>query len=184
MKLWLCAFALAWTSLAGATTLRELSADEQIEQAQAIFRGRVERADSAFEQTPRGRAIFTTVQFTQLAVYKGDVQPSMTLKFLGGTVGDVAMKIDGMPEFQIGKEYILFVSADRNLACPVVGWTQGRLQVDRQSDATGTVPVEGVSDALLRSPAARSRVVKPEKLELPEFEQLLRTRVQQLSQQK
>jgi len=34
MKLWLCAFALAWTSLAGATTLRELSADEQILVAQ------------------------------------------------------------------------------------------------------------------------------------------------------
>ncbi len=44
--------------LAGATTLRELSGDDQIEEAQAIFRGRgVERVESAMEQTPRGHAI-------------------------------------------------------------------------------------------------------------------------------
>jgi hypothetical protein len=184
MRLFLCIAALAWMQLAAATTLRELSGDEQIEQAQAIFRGRVDRADAAFEQTPRGRAIFTTVQFTRGAVYKGDVQPSVSLKFLGGRVGDVEMKIEGMPEFQIGKEYILFVSPGQNRACPVVGWTQGRLEVDRQSDAAGTVPVQGVGDALLRSPAARARIVRPAKLGLPEFEQLLRTRIQQLSTQK
>jgi hypothetical protein len=184
VKLWLCAFALAWAPLAGATTLRELSADEQIEQAQAIFRGRVEQVDSAYEQTAHGSPIVTTVRFSRLAVYKGDVPPSLTLKFPGGKVGDVEMKVDGMPEFQAGKEYVLFVSPNQNRACPVVGWNQGRVAVDRQVDVAGTVPTEGVGDALLRSPAARSRVVKPAKLELPEFEQLLRERIQQLSQKK
>jgi hypothetical protein len=176
--------ALACLCAAGATTLPELSGDEEIEQAQAIFRGRVEQVNAAREQTARGNPIVTTVRFTRLAVYKGDVNPMLSLRFLGGKVGDTEMRVDGMPQFEVGQEYILFVTPGQNRACPVVGWTQGSLKVDRKDDVAGTVPVKGVSESLLRSPAARARVVRPAKLGLPEFEQMLRARVQQLSGKK
>ncbi len=177
--------AVAFPAFLRATTLQEISEDEQIQTAQTIVRGRAEQVNAARETGSRGVAIVTTVQFTPLAVYKGSATGPVSLRFLGGKVGDTEMKVRGMPQFKVGQEYILFVSGDRNLACPVVGWAEGSLKVDRSADAAGTVKISpDVDGTVERSVSARSRtVLTQDAAKLPEFESRLRKRISELGGQ-
>jgi hypothetical protein len=162
--------------------LQPISEDEQIQQAGTIFRGRVERIDVAREATARGSAIVSTVRFLPLAVYKGDASQPVSLKFLGGKLGDTEMKVGGMPEFQVGREYILFVSGDQHRACPVVGWTEGSLKVDRPAGAAATVSVSpDAAGAGESAVSARSRTIPAGATALPEFERRLKTRIAELA---
>jgi hypothetical protein len=174
--------AFALTLLTGslnATTLRTMTEDEQIQKADTIFRGRAEQIDAAFESRANGRAIVTTVRFTPLTVYKGAAESSVSLKFVGGKVGDVEMKVGGMPQFVVGQEYILFVSTTGNSVCPVVGWAEGSLKVDRRSNAAGVVSVSpDVTGAAEPAISARSRAVLTDgETKLPDFEKRLRARI-------
>ena len=174
------ALAAAWlfAGTVQATTLKEISGDEQIQQAETIFRGRADRIDAARDWTQPQGPVISTVRFTPLAVYKGTVDAPITLRFLGGTTADISMKVEGMPQFEVGQEYILFVSGAKNRVCPVVGWTEGTLRVDRLARTDGAVPVTHVaSDWLRRTSIARTRSVMPVALGLPEFESLLRQRI-------
>jgi hypothetical protein len=169
--------ALCFPCALEATTLRALTEDEQIAKAETIFRGRAEGVESALEVSGQGRRIFTTVRFTPLAVYKGEAGGVVSLRFLGGRVGDLEMKVGGMPQFEVGGEYVLFVSGNGNLACPVVGWRDGSLSVDRRADAAGVVAsfAKGGDGAGV---IARSRkvLVGPGQ-RLPDFENRLRARI-------
>jgi hypothetical protein len=170
------------SSIVHATTLRPLTEDDQIASAQTIFCGRAEQVDSALETIAQGRRIITTVRFAPLAVYKGSAPGPVSLRFLGGKVGDLELKVGGMPEFKVGGEYILFVSGKGNLACPIVGWTDGSLKVDRRTDAGGTVSVStDVAGSTERAVIARSRtVLKAGAQKLPDFESRLRRRIAEL----
>jgi len=176
-------FLLCVAATATATTLQPITEDEQIKSAQTIFRGRAEQIDAARETTSHGNPIVTTVRFTPLAVYKGSATGAVTLRFLGGKVGDLEMKVDGMPQFKVGGEYILFVSGEGNRACPVVGWSEGSLKVDRQASAAGEVKVSTeVAGATETGVQPRSRRVLPAGTgePLPDFERKLKARISEL----
>lgn len=175
------ALALGLCMSAWATTLKPLSTDDQIRDAAMIFRGRVQSVDVARKATGQGSIIVSTVQFTPLAVYKGDVPAVVKLEFPGGKIGDVEMKVAGIPEFQVGQEYVLFVSGDQSRVCPVVGWSEGSLKVDRQTSAAGQVEVSSTAGGVLDSLNARSRAGGPRSVDLSDFESRLRARIDQVS---
>jgi hypothetical protein len=179
------AMAGAFAMTSGATTLRVVSGDEQIQQAAAIFRGRVVSIEAVRDISRSKGAIFSIVQFAPLATYKGIVSNPVSLRFLGGTLGDVTMRVDGMPEFQVGGEYVLFVSGGSNRACPVVGWHGGCLPVKRETAAAGAVGINAdCAGWMRRSSLARTRAVMPAALDLPQFESLLRGRIAELGASK
>jgi len=177
---WVLALGLCMS--AWGTTLKPISTDDQIRDAAMIFRGRVQSIDVAWKSRGQGKIIASTVQFTPLAVYKGDVPSVVKLEFPGGKIGDVEMKVAGIPEFQVGQEYVLFVSGDQSRACPVVGWSEGSLKVDRQTSAAGQVEVSSTAGGVLDSLNARSRVGGPRSVDLSDFEGRLRSRIDQISQ--
>lgn len=171
-----------WAASAIATTLEPVTLDEQIEQSEVIFRGRVESKDAEIEQLENGRRIVTHVTFIPTEIYKGRVPSRVTLDFLGGKMGDVEMVVDGMPVFEVGNEYVLFVSEDGNRACPVVGWTQGSLPLDAK---TGRVKLsDPVARGLESAPgvqAARAargaRAADGAEIEVSEFGSALRKKM-------
>ena len=170
---------------AGATTLKAISGDEQIQKADAIFRGKAVRIDMARDWSKPRAPVISTVQFTPLTVYKGNVANPVSLKFLGGAAGGVELRVEGMPKFEVGQEYVLFVSGKRSQACPLVGWTEGRLKVNREANAEASVPVAGTtSDWLRHTSIARTRAVMPSRLGLSQFESLLRTRITEVGRSK
>jgi hypothetical protein len=175
------ALALGLCMSAWATTLKPLSTDDQIRDAAMIFRGRVQSIDVAWKFRGQSKIIASTVQFTPLAIYKGNVPSVVKLEFPGGKIGDVEMKVAGIPQFQIGQEYVLFVSGDQTRACPVVGWSEGSLKVDRQTSAVGQVELSDTAGGVLESQNARSRAGGPRSVDLSEFEGQLRARIDQVS---
>lgn len=40
-------------------------------------------------------------------------QPTMTIRGIGGTIGDVTMQMDGQPEWQVGQRYVVFLRQEK-----------------------------------------------------------------------
>lgn len=154
-----------------------MTLDEQIEDSAQIFRGRVDGTHAVEETAGGGKRIVTIVRFLPVAIYKGDVASPVELTFLGGRVGETEMRVDGMPQFEVGREYVIFVSPDKQLACPVVGWTQGSLPVD---PATGVVQLSQPVAAGLRGPQSATSAAPGRELQVGEFEAALRERIREV----
>jgi hypothetical protein len=132
-----------------ATTVREVSMDEMLRQSQLVFEGTV-TAVSARENNQK--RIHTYVTFEVRDIIKGEYHGNViTLRFLGGTVGDVTMAVSDMRLPQQGEQGIYFVeSLERDQVNPLYGWSQGHFVVQRDTAGGGRVmtnrrlPVTGV----------------------------------------
>jgi len=117
-----------------ASSVREVSTDELIQQSQFVFEGNVTGVESKLNDQNR---IHTHVTFSITDVLKGSYDKNViTLRFLGGTVGEVTMSVSDMKIPQIGEHGIYFVeSLERNQINPFYGSSQGHFLVGR--DASG-----------------------------------------------
>jgi hypothetical protein len=117
-----------------ASSVREVTLDEALQQSQLVFDGSVVTVE-ANEDSPK--RIYTYVTFDILEIIKGKYQKSsITLRFLGGTFGNVTMAISDMQVPQIGERGIYFVeSLERLQVHPFYGWSQGHFIVE--PDQTG-----------------------------------------------
>ena len=85
---------------------------ELVAESESIVRGEVTAVRSAHDDDSPGRPIRTYVTFDVVRTLKG-VTPAagtLTLVFLGGTVGTDTLSISGMPAFSLGDREILFVA--------------------------------------------------------------------------
>jgi len=121
-----------------AASVLEVTMDEMLQQSQFIFEGRVIAVESRENDRKR---IHTYVTFEILDVIKGEYQSNIiTLRFLGGTVGDVTLSVSDMQLPRQGEQGIYFVeSLERTQVHPLYGWSQGHFTVVR--DASGIARV-------------------------------------------
>lgn len=136
-------------SNSNASSVVEVSMDEMLQQSQLVFEGTV-TAISAKENSQK--RIHTYVTFEVKDILKGEYPGNtLTLRFLGGTVGDLTLAVSDMRLPQEGEHGIYFVeSLERFQVNPLYGWSQGHFIVER--DATGServmtnrrLPVTGV----------------------------------------
>jgi hypothetical protein len=124
------AIALLATSASQATIVLRLNVAQQVDMADVIFIGTAVREEVAL--TGDARVPFTFVTFSVEQTLKGStVDRFLTLRFVGGRIGRRVLEVEGMPEFQQGQKYLLFVSDNGKAGCPIVGWAQGVLQFSR-----------------------------------------------------
>jgi hypothetical protein len=114
-----------------ATTMVPLSLGDVVKQAPLAFVGEVVDVRSEWDSQGPTPSIVTIVTFDVASVLKGTVGLRTELTFLGGTVGDVTLKVSDMPIFQKGDRDVLFVSGRARSASPLVGFSQGRYRVLR-----------------------------------------------------
>jgi hypothetical protein len=134
-----------------AASVRAVSIDELIQQSQLVFEGTVTGIDAKENNQKR---IHTYVTFTISDVIKGEYTDSViTLRFLGGTVGDNSMLVSEQRIPQVGEHGIYFVeSLDRFQINPLYGWSQGHFILERDLAGTHKVmtnrglAVRGVAD--------------------------------------
>jgi len=136
-------------SFGNATSIREVSMDEMLQQSQFVFEGTVAAIEARENSRKR---IHTHVTFEITDIIKGEYRSNIiTLRFLGGTVDDVTMVVSDMRLPQKGEHGIYFVeSLERFQVNPLYGWSQGHFIVER--DGTGSqrvmtnrkLPVTGV----------------------------------------
>ncbi len=112
-----------------ASSVKQVDMAEITGDAQLIFEGRV--VGTRVEQVPGSRAIHTWVRFEVLDVIKGSYsEPVIELSFLGGTRGDLTVKVSDMQIPAMGEHGIYFVEdTGRRLVNPLVGWAQGHFLV-------------------------------------------------------
>jgi hypothetical protein len=105
--------------------------DELVAKADEVALTRVVARQSAWVVSRTGRSIVTDVTFEIERTLKGPVHAQRTLEFLGGTVGDDTLSINGMPEFRVQDRDVLFIQDAGRPASPLVGFSYGRFRVAR-----------------------------------------------------
>lgn len=169
---------------AAAMTVQPPSFPELVNEASAIVRGRVISVASRRVATPTGEAIKTFVTFEVGKALKGAPDRTVTLSFLGGTVGDETWEIPGMPAFEPGAEEFLFITPTAQI-CPLVGAMHGRYRVVTPQKASrpyvardDRAPLVDVGDIPLPMEPGRERSAEANRALSPEaFEQLITAEV-------
>jgi len=133
ISIWAYLFLIS-ISYGHAASVRHVTMDEMLLQCHFVFEGKV-LALEAKESSPK--RIHTYVIFEIQDIIKGEYSSdTITLSFLGGTVGDVTMAVSDIKVPQVGEHGIYFVeSLERSQVNPLYGWSQGYFLV--QSDDTG-----------------------------------------------
>ena len=109
------------TSGLEATVLRYLPLDRQCAEARIIAVARAEDQVSAWN--PEKTRIYTETRFTLEEVLKGKVSRSLTVRQLGGRVGDIAQSVAGSPVFVKGRRYVLFLAPLADGKYRIVGFS-------------------------------------------------------------
>ena len=107
------------------------SFDELVQRADLVLVGTVsevrsEFADGGLDQN----TIFSYVNFNDLRVVKGQVNSEpYVLRVPGGVVGRFAQDYPGIPAFQTGQRYLVFIRGNQHDFFPVVGISQGVFRI-------------------------------------------------------
>ena len=131
--IWACLFLIS-ISYSQATSVRQVTMDEMLQFCEFVFEGKVLGLEAKENNQKR---IHTYVIFEIQDIIKGDYSSdTITLSFLGGTIGDVTMAVSDMKFPKEGERGIYFVeSLDRLQVHPLYGWSQGHFIV--KTDDTG-----------------------------------------------
>ena len=157
MRGMVCVAAVAWAGrMALGTVILETDFDELCAQADVVVVGTVTSAESS---RPPGRSriyTWTTFRIDEWIDGAGE-RTSITIRTLGGTAGGETLRVHGMPRFDVGRQYVLFLKDPGRSICPVVGWTQGCFCVQRSGEDGG--PLVRTYDGRSASRVTQGKVV-------------------------
>ena len=74
--------------------------------------------------------------FTELEVedsWKGTAPSRLSIRLLGGSVGNITSTVSGVPRFQVGEDVILFLEPTRLGDFSIEAWAQGTFRIRRDS---------------------------------------------------
>ena len=125
----IAALGLIGAQVAFATTVQKFSLKDLTKNSASIVRAKVEDAVSSWDA---GRKeIYTYYTLKVLQPVKGSKGgETITLRQIGGTVGNIASIVPGMPSFRKGEEVVLFLTQKDSAGFPwVLGLQQGKYSV-------------------------------------------------------
>jgi hypothetical protein len=95
-----------------------IEGDIRVDMERAEFIAAVEITNIEARKEDR---IYTYVTYRPIEILKGnpDTLP-YTIRMMGGRVGDERLFVSDIPEFEVGKKYLLFLRFD-NPYCPIIG---------------------------------------------------------------
>lgn len=132
-----------------ATTYLPVTFGDLITRADLIFVGEVADVRSFPTSSRDGTVIKTRVVFRVTDALWGTTGIVEVLEFLGGEWNGLRMEVAEMPQFAVGDRRVVFARRERSIN-PIVGFTQGLLQIRR--DAAGTDRVLTLAGVPLSSP--------------------------------
>lgn len=143
-----------------ASSVRSLSLDQLVEHAELVFEGRV--VDVRAREESASGAIHTYVRFEVLDVVHGsEPGETLTLRFLGGRVGDRRLEVADASVPEAGERGIYFVeSTSRALVSPLLGWAQGRLPMERDAEGGWRVTSAAGAPVVATERAPRVRALR------------------------
>jgi hypothetical protein len=135
-------FAMLVARVSDASLVLALDTTELTKRADHIAVADVLTVQSAWDQAHK--KIFTTIELSVVESWKGGAKPAshITVMQPGGTVGDIAMTVFGIPQFTPGERGLFFLRGTP-AAAGVVGMAQGKRPMLR--DATSGKWTVGVA---------------------------------------
>ncbi len=130
---------MALAAPCSATSVESIGFAELCQHAELIFEGRVTHIRSQKENSPP--KIWTIVTFDVVDIIKGPVVgDQLEVAFLGGTVGDLTLRVSEMHIPELDETGIYFVeSLNERQVNPFVGWSQGHFLVVADAENTERV---------------------------------------------
>ena len=129
------------------------------------------------ENTARWDAgeIWTFTRFAVEDIWKGSVPAEITVRLLGGTVGNLSSTVAGIPHFRPGETVILFLQPTSHGDLSILSWEQGtfRLRTDAHSSQE-IVTQDTASFATFDAAARRFEVSGVRNVPLDAFRQQVR----------
>jgi len=123
------ALTLAGAQAALATTVQKLSLQELTKKSDSIVMARVDDATSSWDASHKEIYSYYTLHILQPVKGRKD-ETTITLREIGGTVGNIASIVPGMPSFKKGEEVILFLTQKDAAGYPwVMGLQQGKYSI-------------------------------------------------------
>ena len=150
---------------ADAAVLIHLTFEEMTEQSSAIVLGRCVAVRSEWNADHSN--IVTHNVFEVRQYYKGSLGALVTITEFGGQVGNMVAEYSGIPQFQVGEEAVLFVWTDPRGQHQVIGLTQGKFRVGRDSSTGGVVLQQAFSGEPMLEPAAHSHARAAGQMAMP-----------------
>jgi hypothetical protein len=126
--------ALALATPAEATIIEAVSLEELVQRSDHVVIGVVLAEVPHYDE--RGR-IVTDVRIRVESSMKGSTRTGdeLMIRRMGGVIGDIGMRVEGEPEFDVGDRRLLFLR-DRSAYCRPVGMSQGVLPVRVENGQT------------------------------------------------
>jgi hypothetical protein len=112
---------------AGATTLKRMNLDELTDAASVVARVRCLAVEADWENGQ----IWTFTTFEVLELIKGNVPRQITVRLIGGKVGHLFERVEGVPRFMLGEEVYLFLEPHQMGELAVTSWVQGTFRLRR-----------------------------------------------------
>jgi len=128
--------------VASSTTLSRLRFEELAQQATSVARLRCISAEASWENGE----IWTDTRFEVVEQNKGLLPRLVTIRTLGGTIGGLHSRVEGVPEFRVGEEAYVFLWGRESEPHRILGWSQGTFRIARDA-RTGVETVTQDSSA-------------------------------------
>lgn len=137
--------------VARCTTLQRLTLEELAAAAPAIARARCLSSEVRWDS---GR-IWTFTVVEVIEPLKGSLPQRITLRLLGGKVGGLVSKVEGVPRFSPGEEVILFLQSAHPGDWTVVSWVQGTFRIQRDASTKEDRVTQDTAGVALFDPVTR-----------------------------
>lgn len=133
--------ALHTSTLANATTLERMSLAKMAQTAPLIVRARCLGNSTAWDSGE----IWTFTTFSIEDTWKGappGAAAQLTVRLLGGSLGNLTSTVSGVPRFRPGEEVILFLEPTSRGDFSIVSWVQGTFRIRRDARTGSEVVVQ------------------------------------------
>jgi hypothetical protein len=118
-----------------ATSVQKLSLQELTKKSDSIVMARVDDASASWDANHKEIYSYYTLHILQpVKGRKGET--TITLRQIGGTVGNIASIVPGMPSFKKGEEVVVFLTQKDAAGYPwVMGLQQGKYSIVEKNGA-------------------------------------------------
>jgi hypothetical protein len=133
------------------TTFARMSVEEMVAAADAVVHARCLGTDTRRE----AGELWTFASFEVEETWKGVAPRLISVRLLGGRLGNLTYRVEGVPEFRTGEEVVLFLQRTRAGDFAITSWVQGTFRVRRDSEASGPLVMQDSSSMALFDPATQ-----------------------------
>ena len=139
----------SFSSQAGASMAVEMSLEDMAVQSREIILGEVKDKVSFWGEDQK--KIFTRISIEVSEVIKGvSIEKNLEIVQPGGEIGNIGMKVQGLANFNIGEETLLFLQKSKG-DYTVVGLAQGKISIKTEIGTGKKIAERGKTDLMVQN---------------------------------